>query len=382
MKIVVDENISFAEQAFSKSGEVILLPGRKISNQHLKDADALIVRSVTKVDKALLNDTGIKFVGTATIGTDHVDRDFLSSNNIHFADAAGCNADAVAEYVFTSLFTVAVKHKIKLSGLKLGVVGAGNIGSRVVKIAESLGLNVYVNDPPLKRKTGSSDYKELTDLLDADIITIHVPLNMEGIDKTFHLFDEKILSSLTDNCILINASRGEVVDNKVLNELIPRKNLLAVLDVWENEPGINTQLLEKVMIGTPHIAGYSLEGKVNGTKIIYDSLCRFLNVTPVWSPSLPLIEENVIEVISHKYPDETLNDILKRVYDIETDDKNMRQMVGMNEFDRQNHFDSLRKNYPFRREFSNYSIKIRSKEKDLIKILTAFRFGIIEQADL
>jgi erythronate-4-phosphate dehydrogenase len=381
MRIVVDENISFAEDAFSKLGEVILLPGRKIYHQHLKDADALITRSVTMVDAKLLENTAVKFVGTATIGTDHVDKGFLSANNIHFADAAGCNADAVAEYVFTSLFTIAVKHKIKLNGLKLGVVGAGNIGSRVVKIGKSLGLNVYANDPPLKRKTGSNDYRELTELLDADIITLHVPLNMEGIDKTFHLFDEKILSSLKDNCILINASRGEVVNNKALNELIPKKNFLAVLDVWENEPGINTQLLEKVMIGTPHIAGYSLEGKVNGTKIIYDSLCGFLNITPNWSPSLPSVDNNIVELSSQKYSEEILNDILKRVYDIEVDNKNMKKMIGMNEIDKQNHFDSLRKNYPFRREFSNYSIKFRSKEKELEKILTAFRFRIIEQGD-
>ena len=271
MKITVDENIAYGKEAFSQFGDVGLLHGRKISPDSVKDSDALIVRSITKVDKSLLEGSKVKFVGTATIGKDHIDLEYLKENNITFADAAGCNAHAVKEYIFTALSDVLTKKSLKFNNLSIGIIGAGNVGSKVAYCADTLGMETIINDPPLKRKTGNKIYKELDEALRADIVTLHVPLNKEGIDKTVHLLDYERLNGLKDNCILINSSRGSVVDNDALEKIIEKKNFTVILDVWENEPGLKPGLLKKVYIGTPHIAGYSYEGKVNGTTMILKS---------------------------------------------------------------------------------------------------------------
>ncbi len=377
MKIVIDENITYAEEAFSQLGELVLMPGRKITNKDLIDTDVLIVRSVTKVDEELLQNTKVKFVGTATIGTDHIDKEYLSSQNIFFADAAGCNADAVTEYVFTSIYYLAAKNNFSLENKTIGIVGVGNIGSRVSRIAKALGMNILLNDPPLKRKTNNPDFKDLHEVLTADIITLHVPLNIDGIDKTYHLFGEKTLSVLNDECIFINASRGEVVDNKILNKIIPQKKFSAVLDVWENEPDLDSSLLEKVIIGTPHIAGYSFEGKVNGTKMMYDSLCHYLKISTNWKPELPLVENELIEIDSKDNFESTLNRVLNKVYHIQNDDNEMRKVLTMSKEEKVKHFDLLRKNYPFRREFNNYTVSLKNKNSELTNILKTLRFKVV-----
>ncbi len=378
MNIVIDENISYALEAFQPFGSIKLLHGRNITNSELKDADALIVRSITKVNDELLKGTNIKFVGTATIGTDHIDLDYLKLKKIYFSDAKGCNADAVAEYVFTSILKIASEQNISLNNKTIGVVGIGNIGSRIVKLAKAMGMNILMNDPPLQRTTGSNDYVPLNQIYDADIITLHVPLNKEGVDKTIHLFNEQNLNKLKNGTIFINASRGQVVDNSALSKIIIDKNLKVVLDVWENEPDINLDLLEKVRFASPHVAGYSLEGKVNGTSMIYNALCKFLKITPTWQPKLPEVSNNVFELNKKNYLEQTLNEIFSSVYDIKRDDSQMRNMFGMNKNERSKYFDSLRKNYPLRREFTNYKVKLKQKDEELTKILSAFRFGIIQ----
>lgn len=378
MKIVIDENISYAQEAFQQFGNVTLLHGRKITNNELKETDALIVRSITKVNEELLKGTPVKFVGTATIGTDHIDLEYLKSRNIYFSDAKGCNADAVAEYVFTSIFRIAAEQNIPLKDKIIGVVGVGNIGSRIVRLAKAVGMNVLMNDPPLKRASGSNDFVLLDKIYAADIITLHVPLNKEGEDKTVHLFNSENLKKLKDSTILINASRGQVVDNPDLLNIIEKKNLNVVLDVWENEPDINIDLLKKVNFSSPHVAGYSLEGKVNGTTMIYNALCRFLNVSPSWQPALPAVSNPIIELQLENNFEQTLNDIFHTIYDIKRDDDDMRNMIGMQENERPKYFDALRKNYPLRREFSNYKIKLNSKDDELLKIVKAFRFNIID----
>jgi erythronate-4-phosphate dehydrogenase len=374
MIIIIDENIAFAKEAFSEFGEIKLVHGRDITNAALKDAEALIVRSITKVNEALLKDTPVKFVGTATIGTDHVDLEYLKSNNITFADAKGCNADAVAEYVFTSIFYLCVKNNIKLKNKTIGIVGVGNIGSRIERLANAIGLNIIKNDPPLKRKTGDNSFKELEEVFDADIITLHVPLNREGKDRTIHLFDENNLKMLKDRVIFINASRGQVVDNEALNKIIPLKNLLVTLDVWENEPNVNLDLLENVKLATPHIAGYSLEGKVNGTTMIYNSFCKFLNIAPKWEPEFPKVENNLINEPDIDSFEGKLEAVFTKIYNIVNDDKNMREIFKQPPEERGKYFDLLRKNYPLRREFINYHLSPSFKDVRLFNILKAFRF--------
>jgi erythronate-4-phosphate dehydrogenase len=282
----------------------------------------------------------------------------------------------VAEYVFTALLKITVHNKLTLKNKSIGIIGVGNVGSRVAKYAEALGLKVYKNDPPKQRVGEGGNYVSLEEALQADIITLHVPLNKTVIDKTFHLLDEKKLNDLKSDTIIINSSRGAVVDNKALLDIIDKKHFKVILDVWEGEPLINTDLLQQVFIGSAHVAGYSLEGKVNGTKIIYDALCRFTKQRNDWEPKLPTVKNNIIDVSSAKNLEEKLHIIFKQIYNIEKDDSEMRKMFGMDESLRSTHFDNLRKEYPLRREFTNYTILIKETDKQLKDILEAFRFNI------
>ncbi len=407
LKLVIDENISFAEEVFSRFGEVKLISGREINNDVLVDADVLLVRSLTKVDENLLQGTKVKFVGTATIGIDHIDLEYLKKNNIAFSDAKGCNADAVTEYVFSTLINLCCEEKIELVNLSIidksrfdrdvpsrcsiGIIGVGNIGSRISRISNSLGLNVFLNDPPLERANDKRKFNSLEECLKADIITFHTPLNRTGIDKTFHLFDKEKIKLIKDNAIFINTSRGEVVDTEALIDLIDKKNVSSIVDVWENEPLIDKKLLNKVKIGTPHIAGYSLEGKLNGTKMLFDSLNKYLNtnydfipqsnISMEWRIELPIVNDNVIEVSTQNSIEEIFRDIFNRIYNIKEDDKKLRRILfpdsELSDEQQKKYIDELRKNYPMRREFTNYKIALNPYKENIAKILKSFRFIVI-----
>ncbi len=367
LKIVVDENIAYADEAFSKFGTVMLKHGRKISNEILKDADVLITRSITEVNEELLKNIRVKFVGTATIGSDHVDLKYLNEKGIAFTSAKGCNAGAVAEYVIAALAKITKEKALSLNNLSLGVIGVGNIGSRVARFGEALGMQVLKNDPPLQRISGRKDFLPLDEVLEADVVTLHVPLTLSGEDNTFHLLNKKKLRGLKDNCILINTSRGAVIDNTALNRIIPEKSITAVLDVWEDEPFINTELLRHAYIATPHIAGYSLEGKVNGTLMIAERLKEFLmshyqgeygSIPADWKPALPALNNPYIYIDKYYSQEDALHTIIKQVYDIKKDDSEMRKMIGLPPESAALMFDGLRKNYPFRREFFNYIVEL------------------------
>ena len=376
LKILVDENIVFAESAFNEIGEVMLLPGRKITNSSLKNIDILIVRSVTKVDGDLLKNTSVKFVGTATIGTDHIDLEYLNANNIYFADAKGCNAYSVAEYIIAALLNLVVRFDFKLQNKSIGIVGVGNVGSKVAFFAKSIGMQVLFNDPPLKRNGETREFAEFEEILKCDVISLHTPLNLSGIDKTLYLLDQKNLDKLKNETILINSSRGAVINNLDLLNVIDNKNLKVVLDVWENEPSINEDLLDKVSIATPHIAGYSYEGKVNGTKMIYESLCKYLNadakfefkLEPPINVLLNLDDENKIEF--------SLNNLISKIYSIQNDNEKMKKSSVMNKTKRTEYFDIQRKEYPIRREFNNYTIKSNNLSEETKIILNNLRFNI------
>jgi erythronate-4-phosphate dehydrogenase len=373
MKIVADENITFGTDAFSTLGEVETHNGREISNSILQNADVLIVRAITDVNEKLLMNTSVKFVGTTTIGTDHIDLDYLSKNKIGFADAKGCNADSVLEYVFAALFKIASKENFKLENKTLGVVGVGNIGSKVVKVAETLGMKVKKSDPPLER-TGLKGFTNLKDTLDSDIITFHVPLNMEGVDKTFHLIDKVKLDLIKPGTIIINSSRGSVIDNHVLKSEIKNKNLIVVLDVWENEPQIDPELLKEVSIATPHIAGHSYEGKVFGTKFVYDKLCKYLNKEIKWSPPLPVPDNHIKKIDTRKNFERFMNELISSIYNIEEDNHRMQKMPEMGKIEIGKYFDELRKGVPKRREFNNYKIELSEEDAELAKKLGSLRF--------
>ncbi len=372
LNILIDENIAFAKNVFSTLGKLTLLPGREITPNTTKEKDVLIVRSITEVDEKLLEKSNVKFVGTATIGVDHLDTDYLKSKDIFYCNAPGSNSYSAAEYVLVSLLNLAVKHNFKLKDKSIGIIGVGNIGSKVETFTKALGMKVLLNDPPLKDKTNDDKYLPLKEALSADIITIHVPYTKKGKYKTYHLFDYNILNNLKTGTVLINTSRGSVVDNYVLTNILDNKKLITVLDVWENEPEINLNLLEKVDIGTPHIAGYSLDGKINGTKVIYEQLCNFLCQKPIWQIEIPAISSNEIHFNYKDSIEKTLLSIINNVYNIKDDHSSLLKMLSSNN----NFFDGLRKNYKIRREFFNYYVLIVPKYKKEKEILKNLRFKV------
>ena len=376
MNLIIDANIAYAKEAFSNLGNTSLVDGRTLTNKDCKDADILIVRSITNVNEELLKNSKVKFVGTATIGTDHIDLDYLKNQNITFVDAKGCNADSVAEYMFTALLKIVSEKNIALSEKTIGVVGIGNIGSRVVRLAESLSMKVLKNDPPLERKSIGKNYVPLNEILKADIITIHVPLSFEGNDKTFHLLNESNLKEIQSGAIIINTSRGAVIDNAAILTESTSREFELVLDVWEDEPAVNTNLLTKTKIATPHIAGYSFEGKVNGTKMIYGALCKFLNIKPTWLPDLPKIQNKEMRLSGGKSDEEKLYRLFSSIYDVEKDDELMRKIVSYDINEQRGYFDLLRKKYPVRKEFCNYTVYISRNEMHLRSILENFRFSV------
>ncbi len=374
MKLVIDENIVQAKEAFSSLGNTTFLNGRTITNKILLDTDILIVRSITNVNEDLLKNTNIKFVGTATIGTDHIDKNYLQKNNIGFSSAAGCNSYSVTEYVFSVITHFANKYKFNISDKSIGVVGYGNIGTKIVKIAKSLGMKVVINDPPLERESSENIFSPLEEALKCDIVTFHVPLNKDGIDKTVHLLNEKNIELIKENAIVINSSRGPVVCNKVLKERLKSiNNIHAVLDVWETEPNFDSELFELLEIGTPHIAGYSYEGKLNGTKIIYDALSNFLKIEATWKPFLEKVVDNKIEVKSNEDYKEIFTKLFNKSYNVMDDDALLRKSIGLSEVDKSTHFDSLRKNYRIRRELNNFEAILDFNNKKLKNILKVLR---------
>ncbi|GBD92835.1 erythronate-4-phosphate dehydrogenase [bacterium BMS3Abin05] len=381
MKIIADENIPFVREAFAGFGDVLTVPGRKITPGMVRSADILLVRSVTKADRNLLKNSRLKFVATATTGTDHIDLDYLRREGIGFSNAAGSNANSVAEYVFAALFDLALRFGWTLSDKTLGVIGVGHIGSKVAARARSLGMAVLENDPPLKRETGDPRFLPLKEvLLNADILTWHVPLTFGGIDKTFHLMDAKKLACLKSGSVLINTSRGPVVDNAALKEKLKKAGLQpVVLDVWENEPHIDSELLSLVTIGTPHTAGYSFDAKVNGTRMIYDAVCKFLGREPAWRPEKlvppPAVPELIIRA-GEKRDEEIIQNIIQKVYAIREDDRRLRKITALPEAERGAYFDALRRDYPVRREFSNTRIKLENGRDSVVKKLWALGFRV------
>lgn len=391
MKIIVDENIPFGKEAFGALGEVIILSGRAITADVLKDTgtEVLLVRSVTKVGHELLKHSSIKFVGTATIGTDHIDLEFLKKENIGFSSAPGSNANSVAEYIVAALLFLAKVKKSKLKDKTLGVIGVGNVGSRVVTKAQSLGMKVLLNDPPLARATGENKYVPLESIFNADILTLHVPLTKKGEDATYHMVNEEFLSKMKPDSILINSSRGSVVDETALKPALRDKCIAAaVLDVWEHEPSIDIEMLKLAALGTPHIAGYSFDGKVNGTFMIYKALCKHLNIEPQWNPdevffnekqpslSLVNLSQNVEKVEQSEQVKDLIDRLVRQFYDIRKDDNNLRKITQLAANEQGAYFDLLRREYPVRREFQSADVKLSRDDKKLSEVLLSLGFRI------
>jgi erythronate-4-phosphate dehydrogenase len=379
MKIISDANIPFVKDCFSSIGEVEVFPGREITRDVVGDADCLLVRSVTKVDSDLLAGSKVRFVGTATIGFDHIDIEYLARNKIGFASAPASNANSAAEYVIAGLLEIGRKYKIRLDGKSIGIVGVGNVGSRVAKKCTALGMKVLLNDPPLQRETGDAKYLPLEALYECDFITLHTPLTFEGVDKTFHLAGEKFFKSLKAGCVFFNTSRGGVVDTEALKASIRSGRLeTTVLDVWENEPNIDTELLGMVDIGTPHIAGYSLDGKIAGMIMIYKAACEYFGLNAKFDvedflpePAVPQIK---IEPAAGSEQD-VIRRAVEKIYKISEDDRELRKILNV-PTKRDEFFDNLRKNYHVRREFQNTRIIATENTENLSKKLKGIGFKV------
>lgn len=383
LKIVADENIPFVREACATLGEVSLVAGRAVTRETLRDADLFFCRSVTKINRALLEGTGVRFVGTATIGFDHVDLDYLRQAGIAFASAPGSNANSVAEYIVAALLVLARRGGFTLEGRTIGVVGVGNVGSRVVKKAQALGMRVLQNDPPLARKTGEERFLPIDALFEADFITLHVPLTREGQDATYHMVDARFLARMKPLAYLLNTSRGPVVEESALKAALRERRIAgAVLDVWETEPAFAPELLALADIGTPHIAGYSFDGKVAATEMIYRAACEFLGIRPTWDPAaiMPPPGHPSLELICAGRPDEdVVREAVLTVYDIEADDRALRQSPA-SPAERAAHFDHLRKVYPERREFQNTTLILHGASQMLRDKLEGIGFLVAGRA--
>lgn len=378
MRIVADENIPFVQEAFSDLGTVETRAGRSMTPEVLKDAEMLLVRSVTKVNADLLDGTAVRFVATATIGEDHIDKSFLAERGIAFSSAPGCNADSVADYITSALVVLSEQFRMRLPRLRLGIVGVGNVGSRVLERAKALGMTCVLNDPPRARAEADPNFRPIEEIWACDIVSFHVPLTKEGEDATFHLANAAFLGAMKPGAILFNSARGSVVHGNALGEALASGRLrAAVLDVWESEPAIDPALLDRVAIGTPHIAGYSFDGKVNGTRQIYEAACAFLGKDPTWDPSPLLPAPDVPKVQLDGTAADPLPELQKAVltvYDVRRDDEALRGIHDVPASDQGAYFDQLRKEYPRRREFKNTEAIVLPHNQDLKVRLQGLHF--------
>ena len=363
MKIVIDDKIPFIKGILEPFAEVEYLKGSEIRRKDLSEADALIVRTRTKCTKELLEGTAVKFIATATIGSDHIDTEWCNANNIKWTNAPGCNSGSVMQYLTAAILHLADKHNFNLSEKTLGVIGVGNVGKKVVEMASALGMKVLQNDPPRELVEGSTNFSSLYEVISqSDIITLHVPLTLTGEFQTFHLANNHFFSALKKGSFFINTSRGQVCNEKSLKNAIENKLLAdCVLDVWETEPDPDLRLLEHCEIATPHIAGYSLDGKFNATTMVVKTLSQFFEITPNL-PSISALPSPINKEI--KLSDLKLNaknpiaNVIFKTYPIWEDSKRLKKDPSG--------FEEQRGNYQARREFGAFVLKGEHKIKPVL----------------
>ncbi|WP_434656725.1 4-phosphoerythronate dehydrogenase PdxB [Pseudomonas sp. R3-56] len=374
MLIVADENIPLLDAFFQGFGEIRRVPGRGIDRALVEQADVLLVRSVSQVNRALLEGSKVRFVGTCTIGTDHLDLEYFAEAGIRWASAPGCNARGVVDYVLGCLMTLAEIEGADLAQRTFGVVGAGQVGGRLIKVLKDLGWVVKVCDPPRQAAEGG-DYLSLEQIIEqCDVISLHTPLTRDGEQPTWHLFDEQRLNNLKPGTWLINAARGPVIDNTALREvLLEREDLQAVLDVWEREPTVDVDLADLCVIATPHIAGYSLDGRQRGTAQIYETLCGFLQrpVEVSLAELLPRPWLAGLTLDAATDPAWALAALCRSVYDPRRDDADFRRSLIGTDSEQRSAFDALRKHYPPRREIDSLKVRIEGQSPTLENIVAA-----------
>jgi erythronate-4-phosphate dehydrogenase len=373
MKIVIDDKIPYIRGAFEPFSEVIYLPGNKTTPEVVKNADAIVTRTRTKCNRELLEGSKVKFIATATIGYDHIDTEYCKQAGIEWTNAPGCNAESANQYIASALFSYSRKKRFDVKEKTIGIVGVGHVGSKVASLCEAIGMKVLLNDPPRERVEGPEQFISLETIQkEADIITFHVPLNMKGKDATFHMVNEKFIQNLGKKPLLINSCRGEVFDSGAIKKALKTGAVSGfIADCWENEPDIDLELLEMADYGTPHIAGYSKDGKANGTKMSVQAISRFFNLgIENWEPeNMELPEKTTIEIDGNQRREYSiLAEAVLSTYNIETDDEALRENPQL--------FEKLRGNYPVRREFGTYTVKMKNIEKETVNKLKKMGFRV------
>ncbi len=371
MRIIADDAIPYAREAFGPFGELELLPGRQIDRATVADADVLLVRSRTRVDAELLAGSRVRFVGSTVAGLDHVDQDWLADSGVHFYSAQGCNANSVAEYLTAALVTLAVDKGLPIEGRRLAVIGVGHVGRQVAARARALGLEVWQHDPPRAAREPGFPHRSLEACLEADALTLHVPLEHGGPHPTAGLIDARRLAALAPHGVLINAARGGVVDETAWREAGLAGS---VVDCWNDEPRIDTGLLDAADIATPHIAGHSLDAKVNGTRMAFDALCRFFGIEraldlealmPDPRPATVTLDPTGLEFA------EALDRVIRPCFDLRADDRRLRA-AG----DPAGAFEDLRRNYPVRREWHHHRVRLLAPAPRLARALAGLGFVV------
>ena len=374
MKIICDNKIPFLKGVLEPFAQVVYLPGKETTPEVVRDADALITRTRTKCNEALLKGSQVQVIATATIGFDHIDTAWCDRNGIFWENAPGCNSGSVQQYIASVLVTLARKYGFRLADKTLGVVGVGHVGRKVARIASLLGMKVLLNDPPRARKEGPEGFVGLDELCaQSDLITVHVPLQREGEDATWHLFDRARLESLRPDQILINSSRGPVVDNAALKDVLLSGGLkAAVLDVWEGEPDLDPGLVAALALSTPHIAGYSADGKANGTSAAVQTVSRTLGLPlATWEveeiPAPPQALSFTVEAAGKSLQD-VLTEAVLHTYDVSQDSNALRGALDQ--------FERLRGDYPVRREFPAFTVSLKDGTPEMAERLKAIGFKV------
>jgi len=373
-KIVIDAHIPFIRGGLEPFAEVAYLPGREIGAEDVKDADALVVRTRTRCDRALLEGSSVKFIATATIGYDHIDTAWCEAHGISWTNAPGCNSSSVEQYMVSALLYLVSHHRLELGGATLGIIGVGHVGRKVRRVAEALGMKVLCNDPPRERNEGPGDFTGLEELLRrSDLVTLHVPLLREGPDQTLGMADREFLEMMQKGAWLINTSRGEVVEDEALKNALANGRLSgAVLDVYNNEPAPDPGLLKEATIATPHIAGYSTDGKANGTRMSVRAVSDFFGLHAgdwepenIPAPGEPVIHADGAESDSAGFVAEVYN----HTYNIALDDRALREQPGS--------FETMRGEYRTRREPPAYTVRLYNDDGVYRRLLEQLGFQVL-----
>lgn len=385
LRILADENIPQVAEAFAPFGDVVTAPGREISASDVAAVDVLLVRSVTRVDEALLEGSRVRFVGTATIGVDHIDQEALKARGVAFTSCPGSNAESVACYVTCVLLELAEALGIQLAERTLGVVGVGNVGRRVAAKGRALGMEVLLNDPPRARREPSGGFVSLEELSRrADLVTLHTPLTTDGPDPTHHLIGAAALARFKPTAALLNSGRGGVVEEEALKEALRTGRLAAAaLDVWAGEPAIDLETLGQVLVGTPHIAGYAIDGKIRGTTMLTEALSRWLGRPNPWDPepSLEALGSPEVVVSGAGELEAELRAACRQANDVMGDARRLRErLAAAAPEERGRAFDRLRKTYPTRREFARITVRVARPNPALERALAAVGFRVARSA--